>query len=172
MDERNSLRKQIDPWVFSPTAILSLAFVLWGVLDHESLGSTTGDALGWMIENFGWLFVLSTVGFLALASSRAQSVRADPARRGRRPARVPHGSWVAMMFSAGMGIGLMFFGVAEPISHLAAPPHGAGEAEHAGGGAACDGVLVLPLGAAPVGDLRDRRARARLLRLPQGHAAT
>jgi glycine betaine transporter len=36
-------------------------------------------------------------------------------------------SWVAMMFSAGMGIGLMFYGVAEPISHLAAPPLGRGE---------------------------------------------
>jgi BCCT, betaine/carnitine/choline family transporter len=37
-------------------------------------------------------------------------------------------SWIAMMFSAGMGIGLMFFGVYEPITYLAAPPHGLAEA--------------------------------------------
>ena len=43
-DERTSLLKQIDPWVFWPTAFLSLAFVLWGVLDHESLGTVTGDS--------------------------------------------------------------------------------------------------------------------------------
>src|SRR5215204_4715691 len=40
-------------------------------------------------------------------------------------------SWVAMMFSVGMGIGLMFYGVAEPISHLSAPPHGLAKAEGA-----------------------------------------
>ena len=126
MDERNSLRKQIDPWVFWPTAILSLAFVLWGVIDHESLGSTTGDALGWVIENFGWVFVLSTLGFLALAIYLGLS-RHGKIRLGRDDERPEFrtSSWVAMMFSAGMGIGLMFFGVTEPLSHLGAPPNGA-----------------------------------------------
>jgi choline/carnitine/betaine transport len=43
-----------------------------------------------------------------------------------------HGvSWVAMMFSAGMGIGLMFFGVAEPLTHFATPPPGTGPAGNA-----------------------------------------
>ena len=115
----------MDPWVFYTSAALCVAFVLWGVLGTDSLSRTAGadPALAWVIENFGWAFVLSTLGFLALAIYLGQPARQDPARRRRRQARVPHPSWVAMMFSAGMGIGLMFFGVVEPISHLAAPPN-------------------------------------------------
>ncbi len=125
-DERTSLLKQIDPWVFWPTAFLSLAFVLWGVLDHESLGTVTGDSLGWLIENFGWMFVLSTLGFLALAIYLGLS-RHGKIRLGRDDEQPEFrtASWVAMMFSAGMGIGLMFFGVTEPLSHLASPPNNA-----------------------------------------------
>ena len=74
------------------------------------------------------------------------------------------------MFSAGMGIGLMFYGVGEPLSHMAAPPNGAAQAQHAGGGRGRHGVLVLPLGAPSVGDLRGGGPRARLLRPPQGRA--
>ena len=67
MRERQPLLKQVDPWVFYPAAGLCLAFVLWGVLDNTSLGSAADSALGWVIRNFGWVFVLSTLGFLALA---------------------------------------------------------------------------------------------------------
>jgi glycine betaine transporter len=125
---RDVLRR-VDPWVFYPSAGLCLAFVLWGVLDNSSLGDAADSALGWVIENFGWLFVLSTLGFLALAVflgvSRFGRIRlgADDEKPEFRTA-----SWVAMMFSAGMGIGLMFFGVSEPLSHLGAPPNNAAPA--------------------------------------------
>ena len=113
MSERRPLLKQVDPWVFYPAAGLCLAFVLWGVLDNSS-------------ENFGWMFVLSTLGFLALAVFLGLS-RYGKIRLGDDD-EVPEfrtTSWIAMMFSAGMGIGLMFFGVSEPLSHLAAPPNDA-----------------------------------------------
>ena len=118
-------RARVDPWVFFIAAGISLAFVLWGVLDTESLGTVADDVLSWIISTFGWLFVLSTVAFLVfaavLAFSRFGRVRlgADDDRPEFRTV-----SWVAMMFSAGMGIGLMFFAVAEPISHMTAPPAG------------------------------------------------
>jgi choline/carnitine/betaine transport len=82
-----------------------------------------------VIETFGWVFVLSTLGFLGLAIylgvSRHGKVRLG--QDGERP-EFRTASWVAMMFSAGMGIGLMFFGVAEPLSHLSAPPNDAAPA--------------------------------------------
>ena len=118
-------RARIDPWVFSIAAAISLAFVLWGVLDTDGVATVADDVLSWIIATFGWVFVLSTAAFLVfavvLAFSRFGRVRlgADDDRPEFRTV-----SWVAMMFSAGMGIGLMFFAVAEPISHMTAPPAG------------------------------------------------
>jgi len=124
MEEQKPALRQVDPWVFYVSAALCIAFVLWGVLETESLSSAADSALTWVIENFGWAFVLSTLGFLGLAIylgvSRHGKIRlgADDDKPEFRTS-----SWIAMMFSAGMGIGLMFFGVAEPISHLSAPPN-------------------------------------------------
>ena len=122
-------RTGIDPWVFWPAAIISIAFVLWGVLDTDSVATIAEDALTWVISTFGWVFVISTAAFLivaaVLAFSRFGNVRLS--KDDDRP-EFRTVSWVAMMFSAGMGIGLMFFAVAEPISHLTAPPAGTARA--------------------------------------------
>jgi glycine betaine transporter len=123
---RDSEARAIDPVVFYISAAITALFVAWGVLDTGSLSSAATSALGWLIDTFGWFFVLSTFGFLVFAVflglSRFGRIRlgADDEEPEFRTV-----SWVAMMFSAGMGIGLMFFGVAEPISHLAEPPFGA-----------------------------------------------
>jgi choline/carnitine/betaine transport len=116
--------RQVDPWVFYPAAAVCLAFVLWGVLATDTVADVADSALGWVIETFGWVFVLSTFGFLGLAIYLGLS-RHGKVRLGRDDERPEFrtASWVAMMFSAGMGIGLMFFGVTEPISHLSAPPN-------------------------------------------------
>ena len=77
-------------------------------------------------------------------------------------------SWVSMMFATGMGIGLMFWGVAEPLTHLNAPPLGEGEPRFVRRGRVADAVRVLPLGLPPLVDVRRHRPGHRLLRLPQG----
>ena len=104
-------------------------FIAWGVLFTENLASVAGAVLDYIIQTFGWVFVLATIGFLAFAVFLGLS-RYGKIRLGRDDERPEFrtSSWVAMMFSAGMGIGLMFFGVAEPLSHLAAPPNGAAKA--------------------------------------------
>ena len=119
----------IDPWVFGIAAAISTAFVLWGVLDSDGVASVADDVLSWIIETFGWFFVLSTVVFLVFAGVLAFS-RFGHIRLGKDDDRPEFRtvSWIAMMFSAGMGIGLMFFAVAEPISHLTAPPAGTARA--------------------------------------------
>jgi glycine betaine transporter len=134
-------RTGVDPWVFGIAAGLASAFVLWGVVDNEGVATVADDVLSWIIETFGWMFVLSTVAFLGFAAILAFS-RLGRVRLGRDDERPEFrtASWVAMMFSAGMGIGLMFFAVAEPISHLTAPPAGT---ERAGSEAAAQQAMSL-----------------------------
>ncbi|QIN81858.1 BCCT family transporter [Rubrobacter tropicus] len=120
---------RIDPAVFWIAAFASAAFVAWGILGTESLAAVF-EAVLWsfLVPNFGWVFILSSFGFLAfsvyLAFSRYGKVRLGGQDEQPEFSTV---SWVAMMFSAGMGIGLMFFGVAEPLSHMGAPPFGLAE---------------------------------------------
>jgi glycine betaine transporter len=136
-----SRRAGVDPVVFWVSAAISLAFVLWGVLDTDGLASVADDVLTWVISTFGWVFVLSTVAFLVFAVVLCFS-RYGQMRLGRDDERPEFRtvSWVAMMFSAGMGIGLMFFAVAEPISHLSSPPAGT---ERAGSEAAAQQAMAL-----------------------------
>jgi glycine betaine transporter len=116
---------RIDKPVFAVAAGISVAFVLGGVLFQDELATVVADMLSWVLANLGWLFVLSTAGFLVLVVFLAVTSygRIRLGKDDDRP-EFRTVSWIAMMFSAGMGIGLMFFGVAEPISHLAAPPLG------------------------------------------------
>ncbi|WP_194824677.1 BCCT family transporter [Nocardia sp. XZ_19_231] len=116
-------KPRLDLLIFCATAIGALAFVAWGVLDDESLASAASTAQKWVITNTGWLFVLTATAFVVfviwLAVSRYGRIPlgADDERPEFRTV-----SWIAMMFSAGMGIGLMFWGVAEPLSHFVNPP--------------------------------------------------
>src|ERR671911_269629 len=121
---------RIDPTVFWTAAVLSAAFVLWGILATDSLAAVFDAVLfNFLVPNFGWVFILSTFGFLAfslyLAFSRYGKIRLGGQDEQPEFRTV---SWIAMMFSAGMGIGLMFFGVAEPLSHMSSPPAGTAEA--------------------------------------------
>ncbi len=124
----NRLLRGVDPVVFWGSAGITFAFVLWGVLGPESLGSVMGDVLGWIIGNFGWAFILIAVGALAMCVFLVihpwGRIRLGPDDSRPEFSTV---SWIAMMFAAGLGAGLLFYGTAEPISHFAAPPHGLAE---------------------------------------------
>jgi choline/carnitine/betaine transport len=106
---------------------LLLAVVLWGAVFTESLARSGDVALGWVVGNFGWLFVVAADLFLVLAVVLAFS-RFGRIRLGRDDdvSEFSNLAWTAMMFSSGMGIGLMFYGVAEPVIHLLSPPSGLG----------------------------------------------
>jgi choline/carnitine/betaine transport len=116
---------RLDKVVFGVTAAIAISFVLWGFLDTSSLGTASGTALGWTMQNTGWLFVLTASAFVAyviwLAAGRFGNI---PLGNDDEEPEFRTVSWVAMMFSAGMGIGLMFFGVTEPLSHFVSPPPG------------------------------------------------
>lgn len=122
-----SRSRGIDWVVFGVTSVLAAAFLVWGFLSTDTLASASSTALTWVMDKTGWLFALTSTGFvvfvLYLALGRYGTI---PLGRDDEEPEFNGVSWVAMMFSAGMGIGLMFFGVAEPLAHFATPPPGTG----------------------------------------------
>jgi choline/carnitine/betaine transport len=113
----------VDRVLFVVAAAMALGFVVWGFASPTGLGSASGSALGWITGNLGWLFVLLATAFVVFVIWLAAGKygRIPLGRDDERP-EFRTISWIAMMFSAGMGIGLMFFGVAEPLSHYVSPP--------------------------------------------------
>lgn len=113
----------VDRVLFAVAAVMALGFVVWGFATPTGLGTVSGSVLGWVTGNLGWLFVLLASAFVIFVIWLAAGKygRIPLGRDDERP-EFRTISWIAMMFSAGMGIGLMFFGVAEPLSHYVAPP--------------------------------------------------
>jgi choline/carnitine/betaine transport len=120
----------VDKVVFVTAMAVTIGFVLWGMLSPTSLAGTASAVLDKIIESTGWVYVLATAGFvvvmLLLALSRYGRIRLG--RDDEQP-EFSTVSWISMMFATGMGIGLIFWGVAEPLSHLMSPPMGMAEAE-------------------------------------------
>ena len=123
-------RPQTDRIVFGVTAVLTLAFVVWGATATDSLEDVSTTMLGGLMHNGGWAFMLAASGFVVFALWLAISRygRIHLGAEGEEP-EFRTVSWVAMMFSAGMGIGLMFYGVSEPLSHYGTPPPGTDPAD-------------------------------------------
>ncbi|MFB9517701.1 BCCT family transporter [Streptomyces purpureus] len=125
-------RSSTDRVVFGVTAALTLAFVLWGAVATDALHTVSSSMLSGLIHNGGWAFVLAASGFVVfalwLAISRYGRI---PLGNEGEPPEFRTVSWVAMMFSAGMGIGLMFYGVSEPLAHFSDPPPGTSPADAA-----------------------------------------
>jgi glycine betaine transporter len=120
----SKVRSQVTP-VFWASAAITLAFVLWAVLSTETFSRLTGAAREFVVVDFGWLYLIATTTFLlfvvGLAFSRYGKIKIghpdDQPEFGRF-------SWFAMLFQAGMGIGLVFWAVSEPLSHYSQPPYG------------------------------------------------
>ena len=119
---------ELDRVVFGVAAVIAVAFVVVGAVWPDELAEKTSTALTWVTDNFGWLFVLTSAGFVLfsayLALTRYGNIKLGP---DDSEPEFSTFSWVSMMFATGMGIGLMFWGVAEPLTHFNSPPLGEGE---------------------------------------------
>ncbi|MFP4082506.1 MAG: BCCT family transporter [Candidatus Aminicenantes bacterium] len=112
-----------------PTFLISLflmvIFVMFGVVATESLGKGVSAAFDFMVKNLGWSFILGVCVFLFLIIYLLLSPlgKIKLGKDEEKPAysNLP---WFAMLFSCGMGIGLLFWGVSEPIWHYMWPPYG------------------------------------------------
>ena len=120
------LERKMNPRVFWGASVvvaglLALATIAPGASDYAFKA-----AQAWVIDAFGWFYIVAVAGFLAfviyLALSPLGKIRLGP---DDVEPDFPYVSWLAMLFAAGMGIGLMYFAVAEPVQHYASPPEAA-----------------------------------------------
>ncbi|MCG5526391.1 choline BCCT transporter BetT [Ectothiorhodospira haloalkaliphila] len=111
--------------VFYGAAVGIVAFALWAMLFTEQAGAVIGGVLAWISNTFGWFYFIAVVAYLvfvvAIGLSRYGSIRLGP-EHSRPDFNIL--TWAAMLFAAGIGIDLLFFCVAEPVSHYLAPPVG------------------------------------------------
>lgn len=111
--------------VFLPAVIVAFFIVVGTIANPPLAAAVFAAALAWVTTHFGWFYMLSVAIFLVFIIGVACSSwgriclgpdHAEP--------QYSFWSWFAMLFSAGYGIALLFFGVAEPVLHFAAPPYG------------------------------------------------
>ncbi|MCG3878882.1 MULTISPECIES: BCCT family transporter [Psychrobacter] len=119
----NGSRSTILLPVFIPAAVIMLLLVIGTAIDPEAAGALFSDVLSFTTETFGWFYMLAVALFLmfiiVLAFSSYGSIKLGPDH-----AEAEYGflEWFAMLFSAGYGIALLFYGVAEPVMHFSSPP--------------------------------------------------
>ncbi len=117
----------IDWSIVGIAGLLIAAFVAWGLVAPESFGSFSSNALNFVVTNFGWAYVLFGTIFvifvICIAASKFGTIRLGKINEEPEFSTV---SWIAMMFAAGMGIGLMFYGASEPLNYFknGVPGHG------------------------------------------------
>nr|WP_192808153.1 choline BCCT transporter BetT [Hoyosella subflava] len=118
-------RNRINPVVFFGSSALIIALSVWAIITPDGAANAIGTVVGWISTGFGWYYFLAATLFLIfvvyIALSRYGTVKLGPQHS--RPAYSIF-AWGAMLFAAGIGIDLMFFSVAGPVTHYLAPPEG------------------------------------------------
>ncbi len=111
--------------VFIISIIIAVAVILYGYFFSENLVVVSGAIMTWVSTNFGWLyiaFVFFLCSFLTwLAFSKYGKMKLG---KNNEEPEYSNFSWYAMLFCGGTGIGLVFWSIAEPLSHYANPPEG------------------------------------------------
>ncbi|PTG94940.1 choline transporter [Staphylococcus chromogenes] len=124
----NSSNPQQNGKKFSPVFIFSsiivFAIVLVGVLIPKQFGGITSSITAWITSTLGWYYLILTtvIVFFCVFLIFSPIGKLKLGRPNDKP-EFNTVSWFAMLFSAGMGIGLVFYGAAEPIAHFASPPN-------------------------------------------------
>ncbi|UIL54403.1 MULTISPECIES: choline BCCT transporter BetT [Pantoea] len=125
-------RSKINPPVFYSSAILIFIIVAFAAIFPEQADKQLSALQSGIFANASWFYILTVALILMsvayLGMSRFGDIKLGP---DHSEPDFSYLSWFAMLFSAGMGIGLMFFGVAEPVMHYMAPPSGTPESVEA-----------------------------------------
>jgi choline/glycine/proline betaine transport protein len=114
---------RVNKPVFITSGILIVGFIIFGAFFTETAGALFSYLQSFITTNFGWFFILlmnvALVFCIYLIASRYGDIRLG--QQTERP-QYSLGSWIGMLFSAGIGIGLVYWGTAEPLYHYMAPP--------------------------------------------------
>lgn len=126
--KEKALRSTILLPVFIPAVTIILLLVI-GTISNPKLAAQAFDStLAWITETFGWFYMLSVALFLmfivSVAASSWGNIKLGP---DHATPQYSFTEWFAMLFSAGYGVALLYFGVAEPVLHYASPPAGAAQ---------------------------------------------
>ncbi|WP_044599966.1 choline BCCT transporter BetT, partial [Cronobacter sakazakii] len=123
-----SEKNRINPVVFYTSAALILTFSLVTIFFSELSAAWIQTAVNWVSATFGWYYMLAATLYIVfvifMACSRYGDIKLGPEQSKPEFSLL---SWSAMLFAAGIGIDLMFFSVAEPVTQYMQPPTGAGE---------------------------------------------
>ena len=125
-NEKGKIKSKIKKeTVFIVSVAISLAVIVLGIIFKNSLNNVSSKVMSFISENFGWLYVLAVFGFciflLWIAFSKYGKIKL-----GDDDSKPEHSNfaWFSMLFCGGTGIGLVFWSIAEPLSHYANPPAG------------------------------------------------
>ncbi len=118
-------KKEIGNSVFIISLLLTLIFIIWGVLFTDNLAKVTDIIYSGSIDYLGWFYLGATL-FFVIFSVYLLFSKYGYIRLGKKTDRPDFNtaSWLAMLFGAGMGIGIVYWSVAEPVTHYTTPPYG------------------------------------------------
>lgn len=118
-------KKNKSDTVFTVSAVITIVIALWGIISNDSFAGSANNLMQALQNNFSWLY-LGVMLFFVLFSLGIAFSKFGNIRLGSDDEKPEYNtiSWFAMLFAAGMGIGLVFWGVAEPISHYVSPMRG------------------------------------------------
>ncbi|MBK0079354.1 MULTISPECIES: choline transporter [Kosakonia] len=123
-----SEKDRINPVVFYTSAGLILTFSLVTILYSDLAAAWIQTTVNWVSSTFGWYYMLAATLYIVfviyMACSRYGAIKLGPEQSKPEFSLL---SWSAMLFAAGIGIDLMFFSVAEPVTQYMQPPEGAGQ---------------------------------------------
>ena len=116
-------RGMISPRVFWPALAIILALVGYAVVLPDQAATTFSSVQGWIVKHLDWYYMLVVATFIGFAAFIGLS-RLGRIRLGRDDDTPEFGllSWFSMLFAAGMGIGLVFYGVGEPLTYATVDP--------------------------------------------------
>lgn len=125
---RKEQKDTINPVVFYTSAALILLFSLTTIFYTDLSDRWINSTLEWVSNTFGWYYLLAATVYIVfvvgIAASRFGSIKLGPEQSKPEFSLM---SWSAMLFAAGIGIDLMFFSVAEPVTQYMMPPEGQGQ---------------------------------------------
>lgn len=125
MDSSSTGKKGIDQIMLIVISIVIGALVVWGIITPKGLEAATSAALAFITSNLGWFFLivifLFVIAMIIIMFSKWGKIRLGG--QDEKP-EFSTMAWFAMLFAAAMGIGLVFWGVSEPLCHYFSPPIG------------------------------------------------
>lgn len=119
-----SKKSSVSNPVYFISLVITFIVAAWAIFFKDGFSSAANQLLDVLTTDFGWAYLVAVFAFLlfalALAFSKFGKIKLGPDDSKPEYSTI---SWFAMLFGAGMGIGLVFWGIAEPLAHFTNPPN-------------------------------------------------